>query len=89
MIEISDLTKRFGRDVYKRQIGRALITKPSIILSDEPTGNLDTVTSKEIVDLLKISARKFNQTTIMITHDPNIAAQADRIIVIEDGRIIR
>lgn len=78
-----------GGEQQRVAIGRALITKPSIILSDEPTGNLDTVTSKEIVDLLKISARKFNQTTIMITHDPNIAAQADRIIVIEDGRIIR
>lgn len=78
-----------GGEQQRVAIGRALITKPSIILSDEPTGNLDTVTSKEIVDLLKISAKKFNQTTIMITHDPNIAAQADRIIVIEDGRIIR
>lgn len=78
-----------GGEQQRVAIGRALITKPSIILSDEPTGNLDTVTSKEIVDLLKISARKFNQTTIMITHDPNIAAQADRVIVIEDGRIIR
>lgn len=77
-----------GGEQQRVAIGRALITKPSIILSDEPTGNLDTVTSKEIVDLLKISAKRFNQTTIMITHDPGIAAQADRVIVIEDGRII-
>ncbi len=77
-----------GGEQQRVAIGRALITKPSIILSDEPTGNLDTVTSKEIVDLLKISAKRFNQTAIMITHDPGIAAQADRVIEIEDGRII-
>ncbi|MDO5718774.1 MAG: ABC transporter ATP-binding protein [Tissierellia bacterium] len=78
-----------GGEQQRVAIGRALITKPSIILADEPTGNLDTVTSKEIVDLLRICAKRFNQTTIMITHDPNIASQADRIISIEDGKIIR
>ena len=63
--------------------------RPSIVLADEPTGNLDSRNSKEIVDLLKISVRKYNQTLILITHDLNIAAQADRIITIEDGAIVQ
>ncbi len=70
-------------------IGRALAYRPSIVLADEPTGNLDSRNSKEIVDLLKISVRKYNQTLILITHDLNIAAQADRIITIEDGAIVQ
>jgi putative ABC transport system ATP-binding protein len=60
---------------------------PSIVLADEPTGNLDSKNSREIVDLLKLTQRKYKQTLIMITHDERIAMQADRIIVIEDGQI--
>ena len=62
---------------------------PAIVLADEPTGNLDSKNSQEIVDLLKLSNQKYNQTLIVITHDENIALQADRIIAIEDGKIIR
>ena len=68
-------------------IGRALINRPSIILADEPTGNLDSKNSKEVIELLKLSVKKYNQTLIMITHDNNIALQADRVIAIEDGII--
>ena len=68
-------------------IGRSLINEPAIILADEPTGNLDTKNSKEILELLKLSNKKYEQTLIMITHDPNIAKEADRIIKIEDGKI--
>lgn len=64
-----------------------MITNPSIILADEPTGNLDTKSSEEIVDLLKKSNRDYKQTIIMITHNVEIAKQADRIIRLEDGRI--
>ena len=67
--------------------GRALITSPSIILADEPTGNLDTKSSEEIVELLKKSNKEYNQTVIMITHNIDIAKQADRIIRLEDGKI--
>lgn len=70
-------------------IGRALMNSPSVVLADEPTGNLDSKNSQEIMELLKKSNRKYNQTLIMITHDENIALQADRIIAIEDGRITR
>ena len=66
-------------------IGRALAYKPSIILADEPTGNLDSKNSREIIDLLKISVKRYNQTLMVITHDVDIASQADRIITIEDG----
>ena len=62
---------------------------PAIVLADEPTGNLDSKNSQEIMELLKLSNRKFGQTLIMITHDENLALQADRIISIEDGRIAR
>ena len=62
---------------------------PSVVLADEPTGNLDSKNSQEIVELLKLSNRKYNQTLIVITHDESIALQADRIIAIEDGRITR
>lgn len=78
-----------GGQQQRVSIGRALAYRPSIVLADEPTGNLDSRNSKEIVDLLKISVRKYNQTLILITHDLNIAAQADRIITIEDGVIVQ
>lgn len=78
-----------GGQQQRVSIGRALAYSPSIVLADEPTGNLDSKNSKEIIDLLKISVRKYNQTLILITHDLNIASQADRIITIEDGSIIK
>lgn len=78
-----------GGQQQRVSIGRALINHPALLLADEPTGNLDSKNSKEIVDLLKISVKKYNQTLILITHDLDIAAQADRIITIEDGRIVK
>lgn len=78
-----------GGQQQRVSIGRSLINNPSIILADEPTGNLDSKNSKEIVDLLKFSNKKYNQTLIMITHDSQIALEADRIITIEDGKIIK
>ncbi|MGL5086776.1 MAG: ABC transporter ATP-binding protein [Clostridium sp.] len=77
-----------GGQQQRVAIGRALINKPSIILADEPTGNLDSKTTNEILDLLKVSVKKYNQTLIIITHDPNIAAQADRVITIADGKVV-
>lgn len=77
-----------GGQQQRVSIGRALAYSPSIVLADEPTGNLDSQNSKEIIDLLKISVKKYNQTLILITHDLNIAAQADRIITIEDGSVV-
>ncbi|MFC6651627.1 ABC transporter ATP-binding protein [Paenibacillus rhizoplanae] len=74
-----------GGQQQRTAIGRALINKPSIILADEPTGNLDSKSSKEIMDLLTFSVKKYHQTLIMITHDLNIAKIADRIVRIEDG----
>lgn len=76
-----------GGQQQRVSIGRALCYRPSIMLADEPTGNLDSKNSKEIVELLKLSVRKYNQTLILVTHDLNIANQADRIITIEDGVI--
>ena len=76
-----------GGQQQRTSIGRALINRPSIVLADDPTGNLDSKNSKEIVELLKVSVKKYNQTLIMITHDTNIALQADRVITIEDGII--
>ena len=76
-----------GGQQQRVSIGRALMNAPSIVLADEPTGNLDSKNSREIVDLLKLTQRKYKQTLIMITHDERIAMQADRIIVIEDGQI--
>lgn len=76
-----------GGQQQRVSIGRALAYNPSIVLADEPTGNLDSKNGKEIVDLLKISIKKYNQTLILITHDLDIASQADRVIVIEDGEI--
>ena len=70
-------------------IGRALINYPALVLADEPTGNLDGKNSQEILELLKLSNKKYNQTLIVITHDEKIALQADRIISIEDGRIMK
>ena len=65
-----------------------MINHPSIVLADEPTGNLDSKVSREIIDLLKVSNQKYNQTLIVITHDENIALEADRIITIQDGKLI-
>lgn len=78
-----------GGQQQRVSIGRALMNSPSVVLADEPTGNLDSKNSQEIMELLKRSNKKYNQTLIMITHDENIALQADRIIAIEDGRITR
>ena len=76
-----------GGQQQRVSIGRALANKPSIILADEPTGNLDSKNSKEVLELLKYCAKKYNQTLILITHDINIAQSADRVITIEDGQI--
>lgn len=76
-----------GGQQQRTSIGRALINRPAIVLADEPTGNLDSKNSKEILELLKLSVKKYDQTLIMITHDNNIALQADRVITIEDGII--
>lgn len=78
-----------GGQQQRVSIGRALMNAPAVVLADEPTGNLDSKNSQEIVELLKLSNKKYNQTLVMITHDENIALQADRIIAIEDGKIIR
>lgn len=77
-----------GGQQQRVAIARALSNKPSIIFADEPTGNLDSKTTKEVMDLLKSSAKDLNQTLIMITHDQEIAKSADRIITISDGKII-
>ena len=77
-----------GEQQQRVAIARALATKPSIILADEPTGNLDSKTSQDVLGLLKVTGQKFNQTIVMITHNEEIAQMADRIIRIEDGRII-
>ena len=76
-----------GGQQQRVAIARALISKPAIILADEPTGNLDTATSDKVIDLLKITSQKFNQTIVMITHNPEIAEKADKRIRIEDGKI--
>lgn len=76
-----------GGQQQRVAIARALASKPAIILADEPTGNLDSKTSDEVIELLKVTSQKFHQTIVMITHNPEIAAQADRTIHIEDGRI--
>ena len=78
-----------GGQQQRVSIGRALMTAPAVVLADEPTGNLDSKNSREIVELLKLSNKKYNQTLIVITHDESIALQADRIISIEDGSIAR
>ena len=76
-----------GGQQQRVAIARALASKPSIILADEPTGNLDTKTSNDVIGLLKMTGREFHQTIVMITHNPEIAQMADRIVRIEDGRI--
>lgn len=78
-----------GGQQQRVSIGRSLINNPSIVLADEPTGNLDSKASEEIVELLRLSNKKYNQTIIMITHDLEIAKTADRIIKIEDGKIVK
>lgn len=78
-----------GGQQQRVSIGRALMNAPAVVLADEPTGNLDSKNSQEIVELLKMSNEKYGQTLIIITHDENIALQADRIIAIEDGKITR
>ena len=77
-----------GGQQHRVSIGRALINEPAFILADEPTGNLDSKTSREIVDLLKIANQKYNQTILLITHDEKIALLADRVITIGDGKLI-
>ena len=78
-----------GGQQQRVSIGRALMNAPAVVLADEPTGNLDSKNSQEIVELLKLSNQKYDQTLIVITHDENIALRADRIIAIEDGKIVR
>lgn len=76
-----------GGQQQRTAIGRALLYAPALILADEPTGNLDSRNSQEVIELLKLSNRKYNQTILLITHDEEIALQADRIIRLEDGRL--
>jgi len=78
-----------GGQQQRVSIGRALMNAPAVVLADEPTGNLDSRNSQEIVELLRMSNKRYGQTLIVITHDENIALQADRIMAIEDGRIVR
>lgn len=78
-----------GGQQQRVSIGRALMNAPSVVLADEPTGNLDSKNSQEIVELLKYSNEKYKQTLIIITHDENIALQANRILALEDGKIVR
>ena len=78
-----------GGQQQRVSIGRGLITMPALMLADEPTGNLDSKNGKEIIDLLKLSNKKYKQTLFIITHDERIALQADRIITMEDGRIVK
>ena len=78
-----------GGQQQRVAIGRALMNAPSVVLADEPTGNLDSKNSAEIISLLRASNKRFKQTLIVITHDENVALMADRVIAIEDGRIVR
>ena len=78
-----------GGQQQRVSIGRALINSPALVLADEPTGNLDIKNSQEILEFLKLSNKNHNQTIIVITHDEKIALQADRIISLEDGRIVK
>ena len=100
LLELLEVLKLKGRENHlpnelsggqqqRVSIGRALMNAPAVLLADEPTGNLDSKNSHEIIELLKLSNKKYNQTLIVITHDESIALQADRIIAIEDGRITR
>ena len=81
--------KLSGGQQQRISIGRALINAPAIILADEPTGNLDSKNSQDIIELFKFSNKKYRQTVVIITHDEEIALQADRIIYIDDGKIVR
>ena len=78
-----------GGQQQRVSIGRAMMNEPALMLADEPTGNLDSKASEEIISLLRLSNKKYNQTVIIITHDENIALEADRIITIDDGKIIK
>ncbi len=78
-----------GGQQQRVSIGRALIARPAILLADEPTGNLDSKNGAEIMELLRLSNKKYNQTVLLITHDESLALQADRILAIEDGRIVK
>lgn len=78
-----------GGQQQRVSIGRAIINNPAIMLADEPTGNLDSKSSEEIISLLRLSNKKYNQTVIIITHDEKIALEADRVITIDDGKIIK
>ena len=78
-----------GGQQQRVSIGRAIVNYPAIVPADEPTGNLDSKASREIIDLLKMSNQKYNQTVIVITHDENIALEADRILTIDDGKIVK
>jgi len=91
---LSDRTKHLpnqlsGGQQQRVSIGRALINNPALVLADEPTGNLDSASSKEIIALLKLSNQRYHQTLIVVTHDRDIALQASRIISLGDGRILR
>ncbi|MBQ1464702.1 MAG: ABC transporter ATP-binding protein, partial [Ruminococcus sp.] len=96
LLKLLDLTERrdhlpsqlSGGQQQRVSIGRAMFTSPGVILADEPTGNLDSKNSAEIMELLRNSNRDFNQTMIIITHDENIALQCDRIITVSDGHIV-
>ena len=93
-IGLSDRAKHLpselsGGQQQRVSVGRALINDPALILADEPTGNLDSKSSREIIDLLKLANKRYNQTLLLITHDERIALQADRIITISDGQILR
>ena len=77
-----------GGQQQRVSIGRAIVNNPAIMLADEPTGNLDSKASEEIISYLKLSNKKYNQTVIVITHDEKIAMEADRVITIDDGKII-
>lgn len=96
LIEMLNLKRRInhlpnelsGGQQQRVSIGRALMNRPALLLADEPTGNLDSKASKDVVELLKLSNQKYKQTIIMITHDYNLALNADRIITIDDGKIV-
>lgn len=97
IIELLGLTEKVykmpsqlsGGQQQRVAIARALASKPSMILADEPTGNLDSETSREVLELLKETSERFHQTIVMITHNPEIARQADRMIRIGDGRVVK
>lgn len=97
LLELLGLTERCkhlpnalsGGQQQRVAIARALANKPAIILADEPTGNLDTRTSQEVLDLLQLSSKRYHQTLIIITHDPQVARHAERVITLEDGMIVK